>query len=201
MKNLFVPSLLISCFVFLLFSCSGNDENKITDNKPLTTDTSYKVIHVASQWKNDLDKKADTISYSESITENVYTIKYSTGKDTDTYILKADENFVPKLFSKGINENNSAFHYDGKRPFQIGKDVYAIYKYAVIVDSSGCSSNYWNPRLGIFYTKSNKWKTFNIVHTLNDTLRNTVTGKLIMLIEKDSVFANVCPELKKDSIR
>ena len=185
----------ISYFAFLFPSCSGNDENKITDEKPQTTDTAYKVVHVASQWKNNLDKKTDTILYSESVTEDIYTIKYSVGKDTDTYILKADEKFIPKLIGKGINEKNSSYNYDGKRPFQIGKDVFAVYKYAVTVDSSGCSSHYWNPRLGIFYTKSNKWKTFNVVHTINDTLRNTVTGKLIMLIEKDSIFANVCPEL------
>jgi len=201
MNNFFNSRFLISYCAILLFSCSGNNENKIAGEKPQSTDTSYKVIHVASQWENDLDKKTDTIFYSESVTEDIYTIKYSTGKDTDIYVLKADENFDAKLFSKGINENNSSFHYDGKRPFQIGNDVFAIYKYAAQVDSSGCSSNYWNPRLGIFYTKSNKWKTFNIVHTINDTLRNTVTGKLIMLIEKDSVFANVCPELKQDSIK
>ncbi|MEW6468256.1 MAG: hypothetical protein AB1458_04990 [Bacteroidota bacterium] len=187
------------CFVFFL-SCSGNSEIDTREDRPAVQDTSYPVIRVASQWQTDLDKVQDTIFYSESVTDNVYTLRYAVGNDTDTYILKADERFVPRLLSKGFHEKGNRFLYDGKRPFQVGRDVYAVYKYAVLIDSSGCSSSYWNPRLGIFYTKSNKWKTFNVVRTLSDSLRNAVTGKLILLIEQDSVFANVCPELKQDSL-
>lgn len=192
---------LIYLLPLLLVACSGNEEEVPDSEKPVTLDTSYRVIRLSSQWANDLDKEFDTIVYSESVTDDVYTLKYSIGKDTDTYVLKADENFIPKLISKGLNEKNSSFFYDGKKPFQIGKDIFAVYKFAVLIDSSGCSSDFWNPRLGIFYTKSNKWKTFNIVKMMNDSIRNAAIGKLIMLIEQDSVFANVCPQTKNDSVK